>query len=138
MLLPLALSLFCLLCTHSVLQGQSLSGQLLDAENKEPLIGATLQIKNHTSKTVSDLDGNFLLENCPNPPFSLIISYTGYQDMTHEVTRLQDDMRLEMEAGVNLDVVEVVSEYSKLKNTLSLTVESLGLKDVETGFRSTF
>ncbi len=138
MLILLALSSCCLLCTHSVLHAQSLSGQLLDADNKEPLIGATVQIENHASKTVSDLDGNFLLENCPNPPFTLLIAYTGYQDLTYKVDRLQTGMSIEMEAGVNLDVVEVVSEYSKLKNTLSLTVESLGLKELESASEASF
>ncbi|MEZ5043623.1 MAG: TonB-dependent receptor [Saprospiraceae bacterium] len=132
------LFLLSILCHQLALNGQTLGGMVIDAENKEPLIGATLQIKNHTTKGISNLDGTFLLENCPSPPFELLISYTGYNDLTYQVTTLQKNLVIGLEAGVNLDVVEVVSEYSKLKNELSLTVESLGLKELQSVSEASF
>ncbi|NRB49114.1 MAG: TonB-dependent receptor [Saprospiraceae bacterium] len=127
-----------LVCWSSAGVAQTLKGQLVDAENGDALIGATLMVKDHDSKSVTDLDGKFELQNCPAPPFQVIISYTGYEDMEYEVNSLAKDLEIRMEAGVNLQVVEVVSEYSKLKNKLSLTVESLGLRELESTSEASF
>lgn len=62
----------------SVTQAQiiKVSGQVVD-ENGEPLVGATVRVKNSQEGTVTDLDGNFQL----NVPANAIlqVSYIGYQ-----------------------------------------------------------
>lgn len=130
------LLVFMVLSTSLV--AQKLSGRLIDAENKDPLIGATIQIINHPIGSTSDATGEFTLENCPALPFQIRISYTGYKEKQVEITQLEEELVIEIEAGVVLETVEVVSEYSKLKQQVSLTVESLGLKQLQSASEASF
>ena len=52
-----------------------ISGNVRD-ENKEPLIGVNILIKNSTEGTVTDLDGHFELQ-VADPSATLIFSYTA-------------------------------------------------------------
>ncbi|PZX52686.1 SusC/RagA family TonB-linked outer membrane protein [Algoriphagus chordae] len=53
------------------------SGQVLDFDTNEPLIGATILVKGTTSGAVTDLDGNFQLE-ASGDAVKLVVSYAGY------------------------------------------------------------
>ena len=53
------------------------SGQVVDKDG-EPLVGATIRIKDTTGGTTADLDGNFQLEAAGDAV--LIVSYVGFKD----------------------------------------------------------
>ncbi len=56
-----------------------ISGEVLDAGNSEPLVGASIYWEgNSTSGVVSDLDGRFQLKTV-GFPYKLVISYVGYE-----------------------------------------------------------
>ena len=63
----------------SVAQAQTIkvSGQVVDQDG-EPLLGATVKVKNSKSATVTDIDGNFQLDVPSNA--TLVVSYVGYKD----------------------------------------------------------
>lgn len=76
-------------------------GQVVD-EQGEPLLGATIRVKNTSTGTTTDLDGNFQLEVPSNAV--LLVSYVGYKERevavrnrsTLEPIQLQsDDFMLE-------------------------------------------
>lgn len=76
-------------------------GQVVD-EQGEPLLGATIRVKNTSTGTTTDLDGNFQLEVPGNAV--LLVSYVGYKERevavrnrsTLEPIQLQsDDFMLE-------------------------------------------
>ena len=117
---------------------QKLKGTVVDAENQMPLIGATLLIKGTTVAGVSDFDGNFVLENCPSPPFTVEVSYTGYETLQQDIDVITNGITIALESGVMLEAVEVTSEYSKLKQDLSLTVESIGIQEIRSVSESSF
>ncbi len=54
---------------------QKISGKVLD-EYGEPVIGAAILIKGTQAGTITDVDGNFILESTKNNP-TLIVSYVG-------------------------------------------------------------
>lgn len=60
----------------------TLSGKLLDKDNKQPLIGANLVLENTTKGTTTDIDGQFVFTNLPVGTYSLKISYIGYFTIT--------------------------------------------------------
>lgn len=62
-------------------------GTVLD-ENGEPIIGATIKVKDSKTATVTDLDGNFSFEVQDGSP--LVISYLGYSDK--EITSYGDNL----------------------------------------------
>ena len=61
-------------------------GKVVDAENNEPLIGATVSVSGTTLGTVTDIDGNFVLK-LTSSKATLEFKYLGYQDKTMKVTQ---------------------------------------------------
>jgi CarboxypepD_reg-like domain len=61
---------------------QTIRGQVIDREAKIPLIGATVVILNTQPilGNVTDVEGNFKIENVPVGRHTLRISYIGYED----------------------------------------------------------
>jgi hypothetical protein len=60
---------------------QTIKGQILDKDTRQPLIGATVVVSDLESQpgAVSDLDGNFELTGIPTGRHRLEFSYIGYQ-----------------------------------------------------------
>ncbi|MFC2138678.1 carboxypeptidase-like regulatory domain-containing protein [Bacteroidota bacterium] len=60
---------------------QTVRGTIIDSDSEMPLIGATIQVEgsNPIIAAISDLNGNFILENVPIGRHTFIISYVGYK-----------------------------------------------------------
>ena len=72
-------------------QGLTVSGNVHDAELKEPMVQATVQLfrkrdSTFVGGTVTDLRGNFSVEAPANGVYKLRISSVGYQSIEREVT----------------------------------------------------
>lgn len=63
----------------------TVKGQVVDAENGEPLIGAAVTVAGTTQGVVTDLDGNFTLKAAPGS--NLLIKYLGYKDYKQKVAQ---------------------------------------------------
>ena len=83
-LLSLFISIFsvCLVFAQIAYAQTKITGKLLDAQTKEPLIGATVMVKGTTNAAAASLDGSFKI-SAPNGS-TLVISYIGY--VSKEVT----------------------------------------------------
>ena len=68
----------------AVAQG-TVKGKVVDAENNEPLIGATVSVSGTTLGTVTDIDGNFVLK-LTSSKATLEFRYLGYKDLNKVVT----------------------------------------------------
>ena len=75
--LMLAVLTICFTAT-AVAQG-TVKGKVVDAENNEPLIGATVSVSGTTLGTVTDIDGNFVLK-LTSSKATLVFKYLGYKD----------------------------------------------------------
>ena len=59
---------------------QTVRGQVCDVASGEPMIGVTITVENGTTMaTVSDVDGNFVINNVPVGRHSVRASYIGYE-----------------------------------------------------------
>jgi hypothetical protein len=59
---------------------QTIRGQVCDVASGEPMIGVTITVENGTTlATVSDVDGNFVINNVPVGRHSVRASYIGYE-----------------------------------------------------------
>jgi uncharacterized membrane protein YgcG len=81
----LSLLFFSFLLFKTGTSQSSLSGQLSDAADKSPLIGATVILLNVPDSslykgTTADLDGKFLIDNINSGKYFLKISFIGYSD----------------------------------------------------------
>lgn len=77
----LLLFLIGLLTTASIAfaqQDKQITGKLLDAQTKEPLIGATVAIKGTTKASSVSLDGTFKISVPADGNVTLVLSYIGY------------------------------------------------------------
>ena len=59
-------------------QNRTIKGNITDAADGQPLIGATVQAKGGSQGAVSDLDGNFTLQ-LPASVKQVVVSYIGYE-----------------------------------------------------------
>ena len=62
-------------------------GKVLDSTG-ESVIGASVLVKGTTSGTITDIDGNFKLDNVPSNA-TLVVSYIGYQTQEIPVAALR-------------------------------------------------
>lgn len=104
----------------------TLNGKITDANNGEPLIGASVLVKGTTNGTVTDYDGNFSLE-VSGLPAILQFSYIGFETMEKEITSA--DKKLDIQLGDNAITTEVVEvkgrRISEKQQQSALTVEAL-------------
>ena len=72
---------------YSIAQSESylITGKVMDALTKLPLLGASVFAQNTTIGTATDQQGNFTLRLL-NGGYDLIITFTGYQTVTRRIT----------------------------------------------------
>lgn len=79
------LVVFMTVCCASTLSAQTtVKGKLVDAENDEPLIGATVMQRGTTQGVATDVDGNFEIKVSPGS--TLVFRFLGYKDATRAVS----------------------------------------------------
>ena len=105
-------------------QSTAVFGTVMDNEG-ETLIGATVSIKEIPGVgTITDLDGKYDLKVNAAPPFTLLVSYTGFSTMEKTVDAPgQADFTLSMDAfGLDEVVVTgVVNAKSKLESSITIS-----------------
>ncbi|MBR5039373.1 MAG: TonB-dependent receptor [Prevotella sp.] len=106
----------CVVHGQTEYQRLTISGQLLDADEKEPILQATVQLftandSTFVGGTVSDNKGNFSIEAPSNGTYRLRISSIGYQTIEREVTLRRDqnqelgDLRMSPESVILKETV---------------------------------
>ena len=106
----------------SVQQQQTIkvSGQVVDQDG-EPLIGATIRLKDAQSGVVTDLDGNFTIDAPANA--TLVVSYVGYEDREIAIRGRAILNKIQLTADVQmLDQVVVVGYGVQKKADLTGSV----------------
>ncbi|WP_320934899.1 TonB-dependent receptor [Bacteroides nordii] len=105
----------------------SIMGKVLDSTG-ESVIGASVLVKGTTSGTITDIDGNFKLDNVPSNA-TLVVSYIGYQTQEIPVAgkknftvKLADDTQ-------TLEEVVVVGYGVQRKSDLTGSVASIKAAD---------
>ena len=108
----------------SVQQDQTIkvSGQVVDQEG-EPLIGATIKLKNAQTGVITDFDGNFTIDAPANG--TLVVSYVGYKDREIAVRgrAILEQIQMESDAMMLEQVVVVgygVQKKADLTGSVSI------------------
>ena len=63
-------------------QTRSVTGTVYSATDNEPLIGATVKVKDALLATATDVEGNFTLSGVSQSAKYLEVSYVGYEPQT--------------------------------------------------------
>ncbi|GAB3498679.1 TonB-dependent receptor [Spirosoma knui] len=86
----------------------TVSGKVIDARTKELLIGATVTIKGTTNGGPTDINGQFNLLTGQKLPFTVVVSFVGYQ--TKETVINDNNVEIQLVEGANqLDDVVITS-----------------------------
>jgi len=104
-------------------------GQVVDQDG-EPLIGATVRVKGATTGSVTDIDGNFVIDAASNA--TLLISYVGYKDREVAVRGRAVIESIQMEADSHvLDQVVVVGYGTQKKADLTGAVSIVNAEELK-------
>ncbi len=105
----------------------TLTGRVLDEKTKEPLIGATIQIKGITNGAATDAYGKFTLKTAQTLPFTLIVTYVGYK--TREVAAISNTIDIELEENLGqLSEVVVVGYGTQKRSDITGSIASVPLE----------
>ena len=123
------LALMAVASTVVFAQGK-LSGTVVDATG-EPVIGASVIVKGTSNGTVTDLDGNYTVQNVPEGA-TLVFSYVGYRTQSIAVggkstinVTLEEDKQM-------LDEVVVVGYGVQRKSDVTGALTRVGEKELNT------
>ncbi len=128
----LALLSAALVISVQLMAQSKLSGTVTDADNGEPLIGASVLVKGTSTGGVTDFDGNFSIA-VPAGKTQVVISSLGYKSQTLSITgksvlkvKLQPDSKI-------MDEVVIVGYGTMKKRDLSGAMSQIKSEDLMKG-----
>ncbi|RNC85782.1 MAG: TonB-dependent receptor [Balneola sp.] len=84
--------IFGLICFDAYAQSGKIQGKLIDADTKEPLIGATVGIQGTTKGAITDIDGNYLMLNVAPGTYIIEARYIGYATVVVQEVIVRTDL----------------------------------------------
>ena len=108
---------------------KAIKGLVIDA-NGEPVIGANVLVKGTTNGVITDIDGNYTLNNVPDDAI-ISISYIGYQPQEFKASSKDLAKVVLTEDSEMLDEVVVVGYGTIKKTNLSGAVAQISSKEIE-------
>ena len=109
----------------------TLSGRLTDSETGEDLIGASIKIIDSKYGCVTDFNGKFKISTNIPLPFSIKVSYIGYNE---KILKVENTKPLILELSskdMQLDAVEVIGGISKKLKESPLSIEAMDINDIK-------
>ena len=107
-----------------------LEGIVVDAVTKDPVIGASVNIKGTTHGAQTDFDGKFYFQTGQKFPYSLVVSYMGYKQTEVVVNANSVVIELTQQENALSEVVVTALGITKEKKSLGYTTQSLKNKDL--------
>lgn len=108
----------------------NIRGKVVDAQTGEPVIGASIRVKNHKINAITDINGQFSITGVPADA-KLVISYVGYE--AQEVNpggKTTVDIKLK-ELPNSLNELVVVGYGVQKKVNLTGSVSSVSASELE-------
>ncbi len=107
----------------------TLSGIVLDAKTRAPLAGAVLLIKGTTHEVTTDTEGKYDFKTGQKLPYTLIVTYVGYQKQELVVDRSNSTIELTESHNALNDVV-VVGYGTQRKKDVTGSVASVPVENL--------
>ncbi|MGN0281893.1 MAG: SusC/RagA family TonB-linked outer membrane protein [Prevotella sp.] len=117
--------------TDAIAQNKTIKGIVTDADNGEPLIGATVTAQDVNGGVITDFDGNFTIV-VPQSTRKLTFSYVGYTSKEVEIKGTSLNVRLTPDSKT-LNEVVVVGYGVQRKSDLTGSVSNISSKDFNQG-----
>ena len=115
-------------CSWAAMAQTTYRGTVVDAENNEPLIGATIMPIGGGQGAATDIDGKYSI-SVPTNVTTAKVTYVGYKE---QVVKLTNNMTIKLvSTEQNLDDVVVVAYGTATKESLTGSVAVVGAQEIE-------
>ncbi|MBD5183724.1 MAG: SusC/RagA family TonB-linked outer membrane protein [Bacteroidales bacterium] len=115
-------------CSWAAMAQTTYRGTVVDAENNEPLVGATIMPIGGGQGAATDIDGKYSI-SVPSNVRQAKVTYVGYKE---QVVNLTNNMTIKLvSTEQNLDDVVVVAYGTATKESLTGSVAVVGSKEIE-------
>lgn len=105
---------------------KTLTGKVIEKGTNEPLIGASIWLKDTSVGSITDVDGNFSISVPSGKTVTLVISYIGYAKVEKEVSPSANNLVLELEPESNvLNEVQIVGYGTQRKESVIGSITSI-------------
>lgn len=96
----------------------TLSGKVVDGKTGETLIGVSVLVENTSYATVTDLDGNYLINDIAAGTYTVVYKYIGYENFTANNIVIRNNenttQNVVLNTGeINLKTVEVKAQVKR-------------------------
>ncbi len=125
----MAVLAFSFLFTFSIIHAQagSIAGTVIDKDNKETLIGATISIEGSGIGTFTDYDGNYIIRDVAPGKHTVVVSYIGYNNTTITDVEVVADEKLDLDILLSANSI-VFEEITVVDYRQNNTVEAVLLE----------
>lgn len=124
------LYLISFLLLSALTYGKVVEGKVLDAQTKEPLIGATVAVADKSIGTTTDLSGRFSLE-IPNYVDSLTVTYIGYNSVGLKFSTSQLIIELAPSTHSFQEIIVTASRQLQKRSEAPLAINKISSKLIE-------
>ena len=112
----------------------TLSGQVLDEKTKEPIPGVSLFIKGTTHGVITDAEGHFYFQTGQKFPYTLIVTFIGYQKQDYIAEGTPVTIYLKEEAKELEEIVVTSRRRKEAVQDVPIPITVIGgAKVAETG-----
>lgn len=111
---------------------RKLTGKILEKSTEEPLIGASVWLKDTSVGSVTDMDGNFIINIPSGKTATLVISYLGFADIEMEVSKSDNNIVVQMEPDNNvLEEVQIVGYGTQRKESVIGSISTVSVNNLK-------
>lgn len=125
----------CLLAAPVALsQTGSLTGEVTDAQTGETLPGVNVFIEELEIGDVSNVEGQYVIENIPSGEYLVSVTYVGYATIEESVTITEGENILNFQMDVDLvglDEMVVVGYGERVRRDITGSVSSVSAEQIE-------
>ena len=117
----------------AIAQSIVVSGTVTDKLTKEPIPGVSVMVKGKTVGSSTNQNGKFSFTTTEKPPFTLSVSFVGYNNVERTVTGTATNLSFELESGAILGQEVVVSASRTPERILEspVTIERMGQAQIK-------
>ncbi len=106
------------------------TGSVKDKETGEGLPFVNVVVKGTTVGAPTDIDGNFALSVPQDPPFSIVVSYLGYEDQEIVVEDPSQPVKFKMKEAGGVDLVEVEVKSRRISEKTQESPQTVEALDI--------
>jgi len=121
---------FLLFLSFSLFAQTSITGRVLNGTDKQPIVGATVQVKGGKSATLTGSDGSFTITSSQKVS-ALVITIVGYQTLTVPVNGSSIGDVMMSISNTTLNDIVVTGYTSQRKKDITGSVTVVNVKDMK-------